>query len=89
MSDDLVDRLRRWVHAIDAVPASDLMDEAADEIERLRHRVRFADAVIRSGDAATLTEAEREAMGRAVILLAGNADMATVGAVAGLLDRLS
>ena len=42
-----------------------LLDEAAGEIERLRHRVRFADAVIRSGDAATLTDAEREAVERA------------------------
>lgn len=36
MSDDLVRRLRRWTHDVDAAPASDLMDEAADEIERLR-----------------------------------------------------
>lgn len=39
MSDDVSDivaRLRRWTHAVDAAPASDLMDEAADEIERLR-----------------------------------------------------
>lgn len=33
---DLTDRLRRWAIATDAVPASDLMDEAADEIDRLR-----------------------------------------------------
>lgn len=33
---DLVTRLRRWTHAVDAVPASDLMDEAAAEIDRLR-----------------------------------------------------
>jgi len=33
---NIVTRLRRWSHAVDAVPASDLMDEAADEIERLR-----------------------------------------------------
>lgn len=33
---DLTDRLRRWAIATDAVPASDLMDEAADEIGRLR-----------------------------------------------------
>jgi hypothetical protein len=32
---DIVTRLRRWTHAVDAAPASDLMDEAADEIERL------------------------------------------------------
>jgi hypothetical protein len=33
--EDLVRRLRTWVHAVDAVPVSDLMDEAAAEIERL------------------------------------------------------
>lgn len=38
------------------------MDEAASEIERLRHRLRFADNVIRSGDVATLTDAERSAV---------------------------
>jgi len=37
---DLIERLRRWVVATDAVPASDLMDEAADEIERLREAIR-------------------------------------------------
>ena len=33
---DIVTRLRRWTHDVNAAPASDLMDEAADEIERLR-----------------------------------------------------
>lgn len=33
---DIVQRLRRWSISTDAVPASDIMDEAADEIERLR-----------------------------------------------------
>jgi hypothetical protein len=33
---DIVTRLRQWAIATDAVPASDLMDEAAAEIERLR-----------------------------------------------------
>ena len=33
---DIVTRLRTWVHSVDAVPASDLMDEAADEIAILR-----------------------------------------------------
>jgi hypothetical protein len=37
---DLIERLRRWVVATDAVPASDLMDEAADEIARLREAIR-------------------------------------------------
>jgi len=33
---DLVTRLRRWTHDANAVPAGDLMDEAAAEIDRLR-----------------------------------------------------
>jgi len=33
---DIVERLRAWVHTVKAVPASDLMDEAAAEIELLR-----------------------------------------------------
>jgi hypothetical protein len=36
VTSDIVTRLRRWVHAVDAASASDLMDDAADEIERLR-----------------------------------------------------
>ena len=37
---DIVKRLRRWTHAVDAAPACDLMDEAADAIESLRQEVR-------------------------------------------------
>ena len=37
---DIATRLRRWAIATDAVPASDLMDEAADHIESLRREVR-------------------------------------------------
>jgi hypothetical protein len=37
---DIVTRLRRWTHAVDAEPASDLMDHAADEIENLRTAIR-------------------------------------------------
>lgn len=33
---DIVSRLRKWTISTNATPASDLMDEAADEIERLR-----------------------------------------------------
>jgi ketosteroid isomerase-like protein len=33
---DIVERLRKWCHAVNAASAQDLMDEAADEIERLR-----------------------------------------------------
>lgn len=42
---DIVTRLRRWTHAVDAAPASDLMDEAADEIERLRRKISGGFAV--------------------------------------------
>ena len=52
---DIVTRLRRWVIATDAVPASDLMDEAADEIERLRG---YRDAAEADRDVAMLA-AER------------------------------
>ena len=34
---DIVERLRTWCHAVDAESAQDLMDEAANEIERLRN----------------------------------------------------
>ena len=35
-SQDITARLRKWTHAVDAAPASDLMDEAASEIVTLR-----------------------------------------------------
>jgi hypothetical protein len=36
MKADIIERLRAWVHTVKAVPASDIMDEAAAEIEQLR-----------------------------------------------------
>lgn len=45
MSEDLTARLRRWSHDVDVPPASDLMDEAADEIERLRLTDQERDAI--------------------------------------------
>ena len=42
---------------------------ASTEIDRLRLRLRFADAVIRSGDVAALTDAEREAVEWAALAL--------------------
>jgi hypothetical protein len=33
---DIIERLRKWTISRNAVPCGDLMDEAADEIERLR-----------------------------------------------------
>ena len=69
---DITDRLRRWTISIYAVPASDLMDEAADEIARLRiaiRRLAEEDATLSVCDGnvtvtmdATLTDAEREAV---------------------------
>ena len=35
---DIVERLRKWFKDVNAVSAIDLMDEAANEIERLRMR---------------------------------------------------
>ena len=36
---DIVTQLRRWTHDPNAKSAGDLMDEAADEIERLRAKI--------------------------------------------------
>jgi hypothetical protein len=70
---DIVTRLRRWAIATDAVPASDLMDEAAAEIERLRAQPcpYVSGTVTRYCTLTpfTLTDAEREAMQWAVATL--------------------
>ena len=47
---DIVDRLRRWTHDPQVPPASDLMDEAADEIVRLRGELVLWKAAANSGD---------------------------------------
>ena len=39
-SQDITRRLRRWTHAVAAEPASDLMEQAAEEIENLRKAIR-------------------------------------------------
>ena len=52
---DIVERLRCWVIATDAVPASDLMDEAADEIERLRNGALESRETVRDGVVPTVT----------------------------------
>ena len=82
---DIVTRLRQWAIATDAVPASDLMDEAAAEIGRLRaimaSQTDSPQAVERTPEppstpgegtrqvACTLTDAEREAIQWAVATL--------------------
>jgi vacuolar-type H+-ATPase subunit E/Vma4 len=42
--------------------ADQIIQDQRAEIERLRSRLRFADAVIRSGDVAALTDEERHAI---------------------------
>jgi hypothetical protein len=70
---DIVERLR------------ETMEAAANEIERLRSLVRFQDNVIRSGDTATLTDGEREALAWAS---SSHADMARLQmALKTLLER--
>lgn len=94
---DITTRLRRWTHSVDAVFASDIMDEAADEIERLRgyRDMAEADRVVAelAAERMRLTAAEREAIERAIgreldpewfgVLAADR-----VAALRGLLDRL-
>ena len=102
MTDDIVTRLRRWTIATDAVPASDLMDEAADEIVRLRDAIRRLaeqDATLSVCDGrvivtmdATLTNEEREAIAEAVGAYNDNDDDEECARIAaalhGLLKRL-
>jgi len=45
--EDIVTRLRRWTHDPHAKSAGDLMDEAADEIERLRAKISQPNATER------------------------------------------
>lgn len=87
---DIVTRLRRWTHAVDAAPSSDLMDEAADEIDRLRSQpcpyvtgnvTRYCTLT-----PFTLTDAEREAVKWAVSA-AENCQHPADDALRGLLER--
>ena len=55
---DIVQRLRRWVHDVDAVSASDLMDEAAATIESLRGCRSNRHRVWLSGHATPITRKE-------------------------------
>lgn len=45
---DIVQRLRTWTHSVHAVPVSDMLDEAADEIDRLRLAAAEREAVSRA-----------------------------------------
>jgi len=99
--DDITTRLRRWTHDADAVPASDLMDEAAAEIERLREAIRRlaeqdATLSVQGGNVtvtmdATLTAGERHVIREAAEAYESNDDDAVCQMIAetllGLLER--
>lgn len=50
---DITIQLRTWFKAVDAIPAIDLMDEAANEIDRLRLTDEEREAVEQAIDAAS------------------------------------
>jgi len=62
---DIVTRLRKWSVSVDAVPASDLMDEAADVIASLRKEIRTQRQEIAAlhAERSVLLEAERPEAG--------------------------
>lgn len=89
---DIVERLNRAGDlAIPGEPCGIYYD-AANEIERLRSLVRFQDKVIRSGDVACLTQAERQAIKEAADAYEqnnGDPDCERIAdTLHGLLDRL-
>ena len=87
---DIVSRLRNW-RGLHLAHGGELFEEAAGEIEKLRSRLRLADAAIRS-DTPTLTDAEREAVKEAADAYGdNNDDEGSAGietALRGLLERL-
>jgi hypothetical protein len=56
---DIVERLRKWSNVVPVPPAADTMQEAANEIERLRN------GAAEGRETVTLTDAERAAICRA------------------------
>lgn len=83
---------------MDAAPASDLMDEAADEIARLREAIRrlteqdatlsVCDGAVKVTMDATLTDAEREAIAGAITNMEASGFWAWPATLRGLLKRL-
>lgn len=75
---DITTRLRQWTHDVAAVPASDLMDEAADEIERLRGYRDIAEAdrdvAMLAAERLRLTDDERQAIETAMNAYGENND---------------
>lgn len=82
---EIVERLRTWTHSVHAVPVSDIMDEAADEIERLRSAYATAiHCLADGGERLRLTDAEREAVAVAM----HRCDGPEFRTLRGLLERL-
>ena len=93
MSNDILTELRQRGAAIERHGETDwTYDDAADEIERLRSLTRFQDGVIRSGNTACLTQAERDDLACAVSRLEsdpnGPRDLQVADTLRGLLERL-
>jgi len=85
---DIVVRLRSWTIMPAASPASDLMDEAADEIERLRSS--YATATHRLAEELArlrLTDSERDVL-REVCRVYADEDDAGCNEIAYVIDRL-
>jgi hypothetical protein len=78
---DIVERLRTWFRDVNAVSAIDLMDEAANEIERLRN------GAVDARETVTLTDEEREAIIWCVELL-DELESSKGDALRSLLERL-
>jgi hypothetical protein len=97
---DIVERLRTWFRDVNAVSAIDVMDEAANEIERLRNGAVEARETVcphvrgtvtqHCSLNFTLTDEEREAIYRAEARLrtAYVPDDATAATLRSLLERL-
>lgn len=79
MTGDIVERLRSWVHDVNAVSASDLMDEAAADIVDLRAILRYeracAEANNRDEECAILKHSLAEEMQQVEILVRLAADV--------------
>ena len=86
MSSTLVERLRESVRACRAIDRSQLLEEAAAEIERLRNNAAAYTLGISAGcKSQTLTDAEREAITEASDFFVGTRTGVTLR---NLLERL-
>ena len=82
----LVERLRESVRACRAIDRSQLLEEAADEIERLRNNAAaYTDGISASCKSKTLTDAEQKAITEASDFYVGTRTGVTLR---NLLERL-